>query len=434
MFKTEFEQRQKRRKRPANDAAENYHERATKHPLSTRWEKHIQHRNTRALHVPSTSQHVNRHRHSRRSQRESKEFGLKSWRSKRKDKRASHTHRQDGIGNRRHGVESSTVNNSGNSTSSEDEQELTPARLRLLRPFQDAPVKARRQDRSRRRGVESSTVNDSGNSISSEDDQELTPARLRLLRPFQDAPVKATDYEPARKSQRFNPFAETEKTITHVITHPPKAAGVQVVYTRDVIEAERWLRKHIVDCSTRAVGFDTEQKPQFVSKKKGGTENETAVLQLGVETSCLVLHIYHMSEMPKSLKSILRDENILKIGSAIGKDASKLARESGLVCNGLVDTQDMATSLGLQKIGLKALAEQFLGIELNKRLALTNWETSPLHFMQIQYAALDAWVGLKVYQEMKRQKKSSQDVKTSPKINQGFFAQILNMKRRRKRK
>lgn len=385
MLKTEFEKRQKRpRTRPADDAAENYHERA-KQPLSSRWKKHIQYRTTRASPASSSSQHVDKYRHSRRLQGERKEWRLKSWSgSKRKDKAASSRHRQDEIRGRR-GVESSTVNNSGNSTSSEDEQELTQASLHLLHPFQDVTVKAK-------------------------------------------------DYEPAAKYQRFNPFAEREETIKHEITQPPKAAGVQVVYTRNAVEAERWLRKHIVDCSTKAVGFDTEQKPQFVSKKHGGTENETAVLQLGVETSCLVLHIYHMSEMPKSLKSILRDENILKIGSGIDKDASKFTRESGLICQGLVDTQPMATSLGLQKIGLKALAERFLGMELDKGVALTNWENFPLHLRQIEYAALDAWVGLKVYQEMKRQKKSSKDIKASPNFGQGLLARIMSMKSRRKRK
>lgn len=423
MFKTEFEKRQKQMKRPAFDAAEYYHEHA-KQPLSSRWEKYIQHRNTRASPTSSTSQHVNKHRHSYRSQRERKELRLKSWKPKHKDIGASRRRRQDGIGSRQRGVERSTLNSSGNNTSA--------ACLRLLRPFQDATVKSRRQDRIRRRAVESCTVNNPGNNTSSEDEQELTSPRLRLLRP--SATSKATDYQPAAKYQRFNPFAETEETIIHEITNPSKAAGVQVVYTRDTVEAEQWLREHIVDCSTRAVGFDTEQRPQFVSKKDGGTENETAVLQLGVETSCLVLHIYHMSEMPESLESILRDENILKIGSGIDKDASKLTRESGLVCKGLVDTQDMARSLGLQKIGLKALAEQFLDIKLNKGVALTNWENFPLHLRQIEYAALDAWVGLKVYQEMKRQKKSSGDIKTSPKINQIFLEDILMMKRRHTRK
>ena len=192
----------------------------------------------------------------------------------------------------------------------------------------------------------------------------------------------------------------TTRTKRHELKSPPEATGVKVVYTNDSLEGEKWLRTHIVDSSATAVGFDIEWKPQFVSKKHGGTEKETAVLQLEVETSCLVLHIYHMSEMPKSLKSILRDENILKIGSAIDKDASKLTRESGLVCRGLVDTQHMATSLGLQKIGLKALAKQLLGIELDKGIVFTNWEKFPLTLSQIEYAALDAWIGLKIYQEM----------------------------------
>ena len=417
MLKTEFEKSQKQRKRPA--IRKIITNALMKHHLSSRWEKYIQHlNNRRASPASSTSQHVNKHRHSRRSQRKRKELRLKSWKPNHKDKGAYRRRRQDGIGSRRRGVVSCSVNNSGNSTSS--------ARLRLLRPF--------REDRIRRRAVESCTVNNSGNSTSSEDEQELTSARLiRLLRA--SATVKATDYEPAAKYQRFNPFAEREETIIHEITSPSKAAGVQVVYTRDAVEAEQWLRRHIVDCSTKAVGFDTEQRPQFVSKKDGGTENETAVLQLGVETSCLVLHIYYMSEMPESLESILRDENILKIGSGIDKDASKLTRERGLVCKGLVDTQGMATSLGLQKIGLKALAEQFLGIELDKGVALTNWENIPLHLRQIEYAALDAWVGLKVYQEMKRQKKSPMDIKTSPRINyQNPLARFFMMKLRRKRK
>ena len=343
---------------------------------------------------------------------------MKSWKPYHKDKGASRRPRQDGIGSRRRGVESFNVNNSGNNTSS--------ARLRRLSPF--------REDRIQPRAIESCTViNNSGNSTLSEDEQELTSAHLRLLRP--SATVKATDYEPAAKYQRFNPFAESEETITHEITNPSIAAGVQVVYTRDALEAEQWLREHIVDCSTGAVGFDTEQRPQFVSKKDGGTENETAVLQLGVETSCLVLHIYHMTEMPESLESILRDENILKIGSGIDKDASKLTRERGLVCKGLVDTQHMATSLGLQKIGLKALAEQFLGIELDKGVALTNWENFPLHLRQIEYAALDAWVGLKVYQEMKSQKKSPMDINTSPKINhQNPLGRFISMRLQRQRK
>ena len=203
----------------------------------------------------------------------------------------------------------------------------------------------------------------------------------------------------------------TKETTKHKLTQPTVAKGVEIVYTKNIFEAETWLRTHITDCSASAVGFDIEWKPQFVSKKRGGTENKTAVLQLGVDTSCLVLHIHHMSKLPNLLVSILEDATVLKIGSGIKQDMSKLRRDRGLVCHGIVDTQDVAKSLdpsSTQKVGLKALAERFLGITLakSKRVSTSNWENFPLTLRQIEYAALDAWLGLKVFNAIEQSKGS----------------------------
>lgn len=195
------------------------------------------------------------------------------------------------------------------------------------------------------------------------------------------------------------------KTIISQLTRPVEASGVEVVYTNDISKAESWLRKHIVDCSPKAVGFDIEWRPMFVR----GCDNKTAVLQLGVETSCLVLHIYHMRELPKSLVSILRDENVLKVGVGIMEDALKLQRHRGLICKGMTDIQAMGMRfLGMPpsapKLGLKTMAERFAGIELekSKKVAMSNWENFPLKQRQIEYAALDAWAGVKVYHAIKR--------------------------------
>ena len=211
-------------------------------------------------------------------------------------------------------------------------------------------------------------------------------------RPVDSRQARSRDYPRERKRVR--------KTRRHHLTHPSEASGVEVVYTNDVLEAENWLREHITACSARVVGFDIEWKPQFVSIRDGGTENQTAVLQLGVETSCLVLHIYHMSALPRLLTSILGDENILKVGVGIEEDASKLTRHRGLVCEGMIDIQKMVqTSKCKQRLGLKRLTEHFLGIELEKSKSITrsNWENFPLTLRQIEYAALDAWAGLKIY-------------------------------------
>ena len=210
-----------------------------------------------------------------------------------------------------------------------------------------------------------------------------------------------TEYTSLNTSQR----RMTLTTKRYELSYPLLAQGVKVVYTTDALEAEKWLRYNVIDCPTQAskVGFDIEWKPQFVSKKYGGTENETAVLQLAVDNSCLVLHVYHMDRLPKSLKFVLRDKDILKVGSDIQQDGSKLHGDLGLVLEGLADIQSMAKKIdpSMRKTGLKALAKTFLGIELDKTAATSNWEEYPLTFKQIKYAALDAWIGLKIFQELK---------------------------------
>ena len=234
---------------------------------------------------------------------------------------------------------------------------------------------------------------------------------------FQESTTKyQRDYPSKRPSLR--------KTRRHFLTHPNEAYGVEVVYTNDFFEAENWLREHITACSTRVVGFDIEWRPQFVSKRDGGTENETAVLQLGVETSCLVLHIYHMSELPRLLFSILGDRNILKVGVGIGEDTSKLRRHRGLVCQGMTDIQKMVqTTKCKQQFGLKTLAQRFLGIELEKPkwVARSNWENFPLTLTQIEYAALDAWAGVKIYHAIVQ---SQQE--TSAQYNEALSVSVLD--------
>ncbi|XP_015773649.1 PREDICTED: zinc finger protein 37-like, partial [Acropora digitifera] len=152
--------------------------------------------------------------------------------------------------------------------------------------------------------------------------------------------------------------------------------------------------------------FDIEWKPQLKRKKDGGIENKTAVLQLATESSCLVFQLYNLGRPPNDLVSVLKDERILKVGSGILQDVTKLKKDTGLKCIGLVDTQKLAKEVGMlesQKLGLKALAKYLLGIELEKPRLLTrsNWENFPLTVKQIHYAALDAWIGLKIYRSMK---------------------------------
>lgn len=227
-----------------------------------------------------------------------------------------------------------------------------------------------------------------------------------LMQNTQDS-VEDTCLPGMQSGKKDNQATAGNRTLIHSLPYP--AEGVEVVYTADSVEADAWLRNNVVDCDVSAVGFDIEWKPQFVSKKKGGKENKTAVLQLAVEKSCLVLHLHHMDTMPNYLNSVLTNTKVVKVGSGILQDVTKLKRDTRLKCVGLEDTQTLARSLGVprsSKFGLKALADRFLGVQLSKpkSVSKSNWEKFPLSVKQIHYAALDAWIGLEIYQCMKRMK------------------------------
>lgn len=90
------------------------------------------------------------------------------------------------------------------------------------------------------------------------------------------------------------------------------------------------------------MGFDIEWKVVYV---RGARQRRTALVQLCNEThigckilglwtlaGCLVLndalvfHVHHMRELPESLRRVLEDSSIVKLGVNIRGDARKLHR------------------------------------------------------------------------------------------------------------
>ena len=60
----------------------------------------------------------------------------------------------------------------------------------------------------------------------------------------------------------------------------------------------------------------------------------------------------------------------------------------------------MAKSLGINQLGLRSLAGMLLNARVSKGAKLSNWENNNYTQAQIDYAATDAWVGLKLYQKL----------------------------------
>jgi ribonuclease D len=143
------------------------------------------------------------------------------------------------------------------------------------------------------------------------------------------------------------------------------------------------------------LGFDTETKPSF----KKGKENKTALLQLATEDKAYLFRLNHIG-LPESLKDILIKDSIIKIGLAIKDDLRDLKKIRDFEPKGFIDIQNIAKELSIQNTGLKKLA----GIVLNKRISksqrMSNWENEVLSPAQLKYAATDAWICYKLYNEL----------------------------------
>eukprot|EP00933_Yihiella_yeosuensis_P004819 TRINITY_DN109212_c0_g1_i1.p1 TRINITY_DN109212_c0_g1~~TRINITY_DN109212_c0_g1_i1.p1 ORF type:complete len:246 (-),score=41.96 TRINITY_DN109212_c0_g1_i1:227-964(-) len=158
--------------------------------------------------------------------------------------------------------------------------------------------------------------------------------------------------------------------------------------------------------SADVVGLDAEWVPDF----SYGSDNPISVLQFAFPNSrrCYVLQLGPMDQkLPPQVQMMMVNPEVLKVGFAVEqKDAEKFSRTGIAVTKGsVVDVQPRcAASMGLswatsQSLSLRRAAQELLGCTLlkDKRCACSDWSRGQLTKEQIRYAALDAWVALRLY-------------------------------------
>jgi ribonuclease D len=80
-----------------------------------------------------------------------------------------------------------------------------------------------------------------------------------------------------------------------------------------------------------------------------------------------------------------------------------MLKGEGLFAASLVDTLRLARSaLRLPSYSLASVAAHLFGIELDKSFQKSNWRRRPLTRAQLDYAATDAFVSLRVYEELQK--------------------------------
>lgn len=195
----------------------------------------------------------------------------------------------------------------------------------------------------------------------------------------------------------------------------------------EIREACRYLSQSAV------LGFDTETKPVF----QKGQYNPVSLLQLSTSEYAFLFRLstFENKERLAPLQELLGNEQILKVGVAIQEDCTELYRDHGLVTNSTLDLRHLATADKMEVHSLSKIYALLYGKRLTKGQRLTDWEQPELTPAQVDYAGLDAYAGLKIYnalQHLVKQEMINCQLQTQPKKKKKKLREKGVKKRRKK--
>lgn len=150
----------------------------------------------------------------------------------------------------------------------------------------------------------------------------------------------------------------------------------------------------------KVLGFDTETKPSFY---KG---NYFKVSLIQISSPEIVVLIRLLPKMGRKqlapIEKILKSKRIAKVGVGIADDAKGLWKDHKLVTNRMLELRSLSKVAGLEVQSLAKLYAVLYGKRLSKRQRLSDWERTMLSNAQVEYAALDAVAGLRIYEALQK--------------------------------
>ena len=170
-----------------------------------------------------------------------------------------------------------------------------------------------------------------------------------------------------------------------------KGRIVVVLTERDADKAVRYL------LSQPILGVDTETRPSF----KKGQMHQVALLQVSSYDVCFLFRLNQLGMSP-SVKRLLEDTRVPKIGLSLRDDLLSLHKLADFNAGYFIDLQDHMREIGVEDLSLQKLYANFFAQKISKREPLTNWEADILQDKQKLYAATDAWSCIMLYEELQR--------------------------------
>ncbi len=191
------------------------------------------------------------------------------------------------------------------------------------------------------------------------------------------------------KKTIYNKFDKAVINTLPLVAFPGKITVVLNEY-----EADRVV-DYLLSCDI--LGVDTETRPAF----RRGQNHKVALLQVATREQCFLFRLNHLG-LPPSLLRLLSNTTVPMVGLSWHDDLMSLHRREEFKPGWFIDIQDIIGNLGIEDKSLQKLYANLFGEKISKRQRLTNWEADVLSDKQKEYAAIDAWACINLYEEIMR--------------------------------
>lgn len=189
--------------------------------------------------------------------------------------------------------------------------------------------------------------------------------------------------------------------IPHITKEEIAALSTVATFNGDIILIDS-LEK--VDSAVEAMykdgvwGFDTETRPSFVKNE----QNEVSLLQFSTLEKAYLFRLNKIG-FPAALRSFIEDEAILKVGLSLQDDFRAMRRREKVIPRGFIELQKITSAFGIEDLSLRSVYAILFAERMSKQARLTNWDMEILPDKAIQYAALDAYACIRIFNELHSQ-------------------------------
>lgn len=173
----------------------------------------------------------------------------------------------------------------------------------------------------------------------------------------------------------------------------------------------------------KVVGFDLEWEMYKSKPGEDSAKRCVSLVQIAAEDKVALFHLAMFKGgdstqelMPPSLRAFLENPEIVKVGVNIGGDASRLKNCFGVEMKGNIELSHLyklvtygesdPTKVNRVKYALASQVQEVLHLPLSKGAVRTSSWSKRLNAQQTDYAASDAYAGLRLYYELEKRRKA----------------------------